>query len=99
MADVYDALTSKRPYKRPLSHERSREIVIEGRGTQFDPEVVDAFLRHQDEFREISLCQMNVTEEDCVTGLQRMAISIEQLANEASEAVGRDEPLAATSQK
>ena len=99
VADVYDALTSKRPYKRPLSHERSREIVIEGRGTQFDPEVVDAFLRHQDEFREISLCQMNVTEEDCVTGLQRMAISIEQLANEASEAVGRDEPLAATSQK
>ena len=43
IADVFDALTSKRPYKEPFSIEKSFSIIQEGRGTHFDPQVVDAF--------------------------------------------------------
>jgi putative nucleotidyltransferase with HDIG domain len=44
VADVYDALTSERPYRKGMSHHRAMEIITEGRGTQFDPMVVDIFL-------------------------------------------------------
>ncbi|MDR3587649.1 MAG: response regulator [Desulfosporosinus sp.] len=53
LADVYDALTSERRYKAAFSHERSRNIILEGRGTHFDPAVVDAFLVLEDQFRKI----------------------------------------------
>lgn len=44
VVDVYDALRSKRPYKEPFSHQRSCDIILSGRETQFDPAVVDAFM-------------------------------------------------------
>jgi putative two-component system response regulator len=50
LADVYDALTSERVYKSAYSHETSRAIILEARGTQFDPEIVDAFVRCEKEF-------------------------------------------------
>lgn len=50
LADVYDALTTKRVYKPKFSHEAARAIIVEGRGTQFDPDVVDSFLRHESDF-------------------------------------------------
>jgi putative two-component system response regulator len=50
VADVYDALTSARVYKPPFPHEKASAIIVEGRGTQFDPDVVDAFSRIADEF-------------------------------------------------
>jgi putative two-component system response regulator len=53
IADVFDALTSKRPYKEPLSVKTSLAIVREGRGSQFDPDVVDAFFAIQDEILKI----------------------------------------------
>lgn len=43
IADVYDALRSKRPYKVPFSHEKASAIILEGRGTFFDPAMIDAF--------------------------------------------------------
>jgi len=43
IADVFDALTSKRPYKKSLSFEQSMEILQEGRGRHFDPEILDIF--------------------------------------------------------
>lgn len=43
VADVYDALNSRRPYRDPLPHEECLTILEEGRGTQFDPRVLDAF--------------------------------------------------------
>ena len=43
IADVFDALTSKRPYKSQLSLETSLEILNEGRGTHFDPKLLDIF--------------------------------------------------------
>lgn len=45
LADVYDALISRRVYKRPFSHEEACRMIEEGRGSHFDPDVVDAF-RH-----------------------------------------------------
>ncbi len=44
IADVYDALTSKRSYKEAFSHEKATEIILEGRGTAFEECIVDAFL-------------------------------------------------------
>jgi putative two-component system response regulator len=53
IADVFDALTSKRPYKEAFSVEKSNRIISEGRGSYFDPEVVDAFFSIQDTILEI----------------------------------------------
>jgi putative two-component system response regulator len=54
VADVYDALISRRVYKEPYSHEKSVEIMQQGRGRHFDPDVFDAFLALQDEFQQIA---------------------------------------------
>ena len=43
VADVYDALSSRRPYKEPFRREKCFEILAEYRGTKFDPRVLDAF--------------------------------------------------------
>jgi CHASE2 domain-containing sensor protein len=55
LADSYDALTSRRVYKAPLPHEKAVEIITEEKGTHFDPEVVEAFLEAQEDFRQIAL--------------------------------------------
>ncbi|MBF0456447.1 MAG: CHASE2 domain-containing protein [Nitrospirae bacterium] len=55
VADVYDALISSRVYKPRLTHEKAVSIIKEGRGTHFDPDVVDAFLDKEDTFRRIAL--------------------------------------------
>ena len=54
-ADVYDALISKRIYKPPFTHAKAVEIMSEGRGSHFDPDVIDAFLELEDEVRRIAL--------------------------------------------
>ncbi len=54
VADVYDALISKRVYKEAMDHEKAAQIIAEGKGTHFDPDMVDAFLQIHDEFREIA---------------------------------------------
>ncbi len=51
LADVYDALTTQRPYKPGLAHERCREVILSGAGTQFDPEMVTEFLAQEDAFQ------------------------------------------------
>jgi len=55
VADVYDALTSDRPYKKAVSHEEAMSTIIEGRASQFDPEIVDVFLENQESFRIIKM--------------------------------------------
>jgi PAS domain S-box-containing protein len=61
LADVYDALTSKRPYKEAYTHKKAKEIIIEERGRQFDPEIVDAFLAYEDNFKMLrnKLCAVH----------------------------------------
>jgi putative two-component system response regulator len=52
IADVYDALTSVRPYKQAFSHEEAIKIIQEGSGTQFDPALVEIFVKTADHFKE-----------------------------------------------
>lgn len=54
VADVYDALTSERVYKKAMPHEKAREIIVEGSGSHFDPRIVEAFLANEDAFRAIA---------------------------------------------
>jgi response regulator RpfG family c-di-GMP phosphodiesterase len=53
VADVYDALTSKRFYKEAFLHEKAKQIISDLRGSHFDPAVVDAFLGLEAEFNRI----------------------------------------------
>ncbi len=55
IADVYDALISRRVYKAPLPHAQAVAVIRDGRGSQFDPAMVDAFLDIQESFRQIAL--------------------------------------------
>ncbi len=50
LADVYDALTSRRVYREAMSHAQSRTLIVRERGTHFDPDVIDAFLKTEGEF-------------------------------------------------
>jgi putative two-component system response regulator len=52
IADVYDALVSVRPYKKPFTTEAARDIIIEGSGTHFDPALVEVFSAIAKEFAE-----------------------------------------------
>ncbi|MCR5108198.1 MAG: HD domain-containing protein [Lachnospiraceae bacterium] len=54
VADVYDALISKRSYKQPITHEQAYNIISQGAGIQFDPQVVSAFQRAQADIYEAS---------------------------------------------
>jgi response regulator RpfG family c-di-GMP phosphodiesterase len=53
LADVYDALTTKRFYKAAYSHQQAKQIILSLKGTHFDPEVVDVFLLLEGEFNRI----------------------------------------------
>lgn len=55
IADVYDALISSRVYKPAFSHEKAVSIISKGRGSHFDPNMVDCFLTITDEFNAIAL--------------------------------------------
>ncbi len=55
VADVYDALISRRPYKTPFPHDKAVAMIVEGRGQHFDPDIVDAFVALADDFLAISL--------------------------------------------
>lgn len=54
VADVYDALISKRVYKPAFSHEKAMEIIREGRGRHFDPDVIEAMEAIEETFRKIA---------------------------------------------
>ncbi|MBQ9008507.1 MAG: HD-GYP domain-containing protein [Clostridia bacterium] len=53
VADVYDALTSRRSYKDAWSEDDAYQEILKGRGTQFDPQVVDAFVKAHDQILEV----------------------------------------------
>ena len=54
IADVYDALTCKRVYKPSMSHEKATAIMLAGRGTHFDPTLIDTYLEIQNKFVQIA---------------------------------------------
>ena len=53
IADVYDALRTRRPYKEPFSEEKAFKIIVSGSGTHFDPGLVDVFKELREEFNQI----------------------------------------------
>ena len=55
LADVFDALVSRRAYKEPWSPEKAYEEIVSQRGKQFDPAVVDAFVQNFDKFKDIMM--------------------------------------------
>jgi putative two-component system response regulator len=55
VADEYDALVTARVYKPPFSHQEAVRIIREGRGSHFDPDVVDALFQIEDVFWHIAL--------------------------------------------
>ncbi|MDR2578749.1 MAG: response regulator [Chitinispirillales bacterium] len=55
IADVYDALISERPYKQPFPHEEAVSIIRDGSGSHFDPYLVEVFLKHEQDFREVAV--------------------------------------------
>ncbi|MCL2720859.1 MAG: response regulator [Treponema sp.] len=55
IADVYDALVSERPYKKAYSHEEAVRIINESRGTHFDPELAEIFLKCEKDFSEVEI--------------------------------------------
>ncbi|RTM11293.1 MAG: HD domain-containing protein, partial [Bradyrhizobiaceae bacterium] len=57
VADVFDALTTRRPYKEPMPIEVARNYLVENKGRQFDPACVEAFLSRWDEVIEIATGQ------------------------------------------
>jgi len=54
VADVYDALISRRVYKPAFTHETAIELIRQGSGEHFDPDVVDAMLAIEEQFMDIA---------------------------------------------
>ncbi|WP_372528073.1 HD domain-containing phosphohydrolase [Piscinibacter sp.] len=67
IADVFDALISRRVYKQPMSYERAREIIAGERGQHFDPDMADAFLAAFDECRAIAERYADLEERACAS--------------------------------
>ena len=53
LSDVYDALVSKRIYKAALTHAQAKKIILDGKKSHFDPDIVDAFIKKEDAFIRI----------------------------------------------
>lgn len=62
LADVYDALTSHRAYRPAASHAEAREWIVSHYGSQFDPEVVEAFIARESDFAKISQAAFRASE-------------------------------------
>jgi putative two-component system response regulator len=54
VADVFDALTTSRPYKIAMTREQAVAVIVQGSGAHFDPQIVEAFIEIQDEFQRIA---------------------------------------------
>lgn len=63
IVDVYDALTSRRPYKEPYSHEKSLALIKANRGESFDPDLVDEFIKISDKIYECLLTKEQLVKE------------------------------------
>lgn len=79
VADVYDALISRKVYKEGVSHEQAVQTIISERGTHFDPDMVDAFVDIQDEFATIAR-RFPDTEADMQHKIEYMANAIAEIA-------------------
>jgi HD-GYP domain-containing protein (c-di-GMP phosphodiesterase class II) len=75
LADVFDALMTRRVYKPPMTLDETTKIIVDGRGKHFDPAVVDAFIACRERFAEIAARYADpVTEQAESERLQRKFI-------------------------
>jgi putative two-component system response regulator len=77
IADVYDALISRRVYKPGMPHGQAVEIIREGRGSHFDPDICDAFLANAEQFQAIAE-QFADSDKD----MAKQLAALEQIAQE-----------------
>lgn len=87
VADVYDALRSKRVYKDAMSHEDALAVICQGSGTQFDPDVIEAFRACSVDFEQFSQSAANAEPEMCLLEKIRHVLA------EAKDATEIDESL------
>ncbi len=69
VADVYDALISRRVYKGPVPHSTAVTMMASESGTAFDPVLIEAFLEVQEEFRSIAMAYCDLEEEQIMISL------------------------------
>ncbi|MBN1393781.1 MAG: response regulator [Pirellulales bacterium] len=79
LADVYDALTTKRVYKKAYSHDVARDIILEETGTHFDPDIVRAFIENENLFVKIREQFLAREEFEALSLLQSQAKFIPEL--------------------
>lgn len=60
VADVFDALSTERPYKKAFPTDECFRILMDGRGSHFDPDVIDAFFRHRAEVVQVQMDLLDV---------------------------------------
>jgi len=77
VADVYDALISRRVYKTGMPHEKAVQIISEGKNTHFDPDMVDMFIELQDEFKAIA-ARFADSDEDIAKKVDYLEMAISQ---------------------
>ncbi len=70
LADVFDALISRRVYKPPMTLAQATQIILEGKGTHFDPDVVDAYVACSAQFADIATRYPDSTESIGTTSSQ-----------------------------
>ena len=63
LADVYDSLISHRVYRAAMSQEETMKIILEGKGSHFDPDIVDAFIEMADDFKSVAMKYMDTKHE------------------------------------
>lgn len=82
IADVYDALSNKRVYKEAISHEQCVQIICEGKGKHFDPEIVNVFVKIERQFKEIRNQFVESEEPPCNAAVERPELQIDIQATE-----------------
>lgn len=80
VADVYDALTSRRPYKDPMPHNEAHAIIMNGSGSHFDPEIVAVFDALYNEFKSIREEYIDTVEKLSISGVLDVAAENVELA-------------------
>ncbi len=96
LADVYDALTTSRPYKGPVSHAETREWIASRYATHFDPAIVEAFVAREEDFLKVNANYANRPSEfsSAVSDTVQEFLT-EQMKNNSPEAIDNAEQRAA----
>ncbi|MCL2791578.1 MAG: HD domain-containing protein [Spirochaetaceae bacterium] len=91
IVDVYDALTSNRQYKKAFSHAESVNIIREGKGTFFDPKLVEVFLKHEAEFENISNRDFIVTESISQQAKEQLIFAKQEIINVIHTVIAKED--------